>query len=264
LGDPAHWPPLFDALRAFELPISLLGLDDTVAGADARLATIKRARWHGVDLEDGGAGTLWSRLASSARRAIRKATREGVVVERVDDEHFLREFHRMHVAVRKRKYRMLAQPAAFFAAIRRQFASLEGWLPLAAWHRGRCVAATIFLTWGDTLYYRFNTSEPEALGVRPNDLLLWEGIRLAAARGLRCVDLGRSDDDQPGLIRFKRQFGAREREIRHLRYLPPRYAGERDAETRRLLAAATHLLTEPAVPDDVTAAAGTALYRFFA
>jgi ABC-type lipoprotein release transport system permease subunit len=52
------------------------------------------------------------------------------------------------------------------------------------------------LAWGDTLYYRFNTSEGAALPLRPNDLLLWEGIRMGAALGCRRLDLGRSDDDQ--------------------------------------------------------------------
>jgi hypothetical protein len=32
----------------------------------------------------------------------------------------------------------------------------------------------------------------------------------------RALDLGPSDDNQPGLIRFKREFGAAERELRFL------------------------------------------------
>jgi len=35
-------------------------------------------------------------------------------------------------------------------------------------------------------------------------------------------------------------------------------------EPRRLLATMTTLFTDPAIPDDVSAAAGTALYRYFA
>jgi len=260
---PGHWPMLRETLCAEAQPLSILTLGDADAAPDEQLTIAKRARWHGMELADG-LDAVEARLAPTRRRAIRKAARAGVHVEPGDGERFLREFMRMHVAVRKHKYRLLAQPAGFFAAIARTFAASGGWLPLAAFHRGRCIAATIFLAWGDTLYYRFNTSEFDALPLRPNDLLLWEGIRLAVARGCRRLDLGRSDDDQPGLIRFKQQFGAAEREIRLLRFTPPEYRAESGAEPRRLLATMTTLFTDPAIPDDVSAAAGTALYRYFA
>lgn len=259
----AHWRILLDRLRGEGQPFSVLTLGDAEAPADEHLTIAKRARWHEIEVGDD-LDALWKRLAPARRRAIRKAQREGVRVEPGDGEPFLREFTRMHVAVRKHKYRLLAQPAGFFAAIRGRFAPSGDWLPLAAFHRDRCIAATIFLGWGDTLYYRFNTSALDALPLRPNDLLLWAGIRLAVERGFRRLDLGRSDDDQPGLIRFKRQFGASEREIRLLRCIPPDYSAECGAEPRRLLATMATLFTDPAIPDDISAAAGTALYRYFA
>ena len=263
VDDSTAWRALFDALRSYDRPLTLSTLGDATAPHIDGLAVAKRARWHGIELDTDDAGT-WAQLAPARRRAIRKALRERVRIESGAGASFRRDFVRMHVAVRKHKYRLLAQPAVFFAAIERAFTAAGAWLPLAAFHRGRCIAATIFVGWGDTLYYRFNTSDRDALAVRPNDLLLWEGIRLARARGYRRLDLGRSDDDQPGLIRFKRQFGGVEREIRLLRYVPPRYAGRREAAARRVLNAVTSLLTNPSVPDQVAAAAGSALYRYFA
>jgi hypothetical protein len=102
------------------------------------------------------------------------------------------------------------------------------------------------------------------LALRPNDALLWEGIQLARRHGCRRLDLGASDDDQPGLIRFKRHYGSAEREIRFLRYTPPEHAVERERHAGALLARLSELFTESGVPDDVTRRAGTALYRFFA
>jgi hypothetical protein len=75
--------------------------------------------------------------------------------------------------------------------------------------------------------------------------------------------LGPSDDDQPGLIRFKRYFGAAEKELRFLRYTPPEWQDERGAEARRLLGTLTELFTAPDVPDDVAARTGALLYRHF-
>ena len=70
-------------------------------------------------------------------------------------------------------------------------------------------------------------------------------------------------DDQPGLIRFKRNFGADERELRFLRWTPPGWR-EDGSGARRMLSEMTHLLTEPSVPDGVAARAGDELYRYFA
>ena len=47
------------------------------------------------------------------------------------------------------------------------------------------------------------------------------GIELADSLGCHTLDLGPSDDDQPGLIRFKRQSGAEEHELEVLRFTPP-------------------------------------------
>src|SRR5262245_36631100 len=76
--------------------------------------------------------------------------------------------------------------------------------------------------------------------------------------------LGPSDDDQPGLIRFKRDLGAQEKELRFLRYTPPGWPPERGAEVGRLLGQLTRLLTPPDVPDEVTERAGAVFYRLFA
>ena len=50
-------------------------------------------------------------------RAVRKAEHRGVVVRPLNGSDGLAEFHRLHVALRKRKYHLLAQPFEFFEAI---------------------------------------------------------------------------------------------------------------------------------------------------
>jgi CelD/BcsL family acetyltransferase involved in cellulose biosynthesis len=178
----------------------------------------------------------------------------------LDDQH-LGEFVRLHVALRKRKYRMLAQPYAFFATLRNHFKDTGGWFPLAAFHGERVVAVTVFLKWKDRLFYKFNASAADALPLRPNDALMWEGLRLAHELQCSTLDLGASDDTQPGLIRFKRNYGAEEREIRDYRYSPlPVPAG---AGRKAVLGHAAELFTLPVVPDHVTRLAGAVLYRYF-
>ena len=74
---------------------------------------------------------------------------------------------------------------------------------------------------------------------------------------------GISDLDQPGLIRYKSKFATEERTVAFLRWLPPDYADPRGEQAGRTLGRMTHLLTDPAVPDEITRAAGDELYRFF-
>jgi len=267
-GDPLvsssdEWQLLFESLRSDGLPVHLRCLDDRTAPADDRLTVVKRARWHTLSL-DPGLEALQAAFAPATRRALRKAERHGVSVRPLVGPDGLHHFRELHVRLRKTKYRLLAQPAAFFEAIAKHFGKVAGWHPLGAFLEGRLIAATIYLRWGDTLYYKFNASDLTALDVRPNTVLTWAGIGHARSLGCRRLDLGPTDDDQPGLIRFKRSFGAAERELRFLRYTPPGWRDGRAADARRLLGQITSLLTEPDVPDEVSGRAGALLYRFFA
>lgn len=263
ITSPEAWTALFARLHSHEVPVHLRCLDNREVWADERLTVAKRARWHRLSLEASPA-ELWNGLAAPTQRAIRRAERAGVVVRPLEGAEELRGFLRLHVALRKQKYRLLAQPPAFFEAMARCFRDIDGWLPLGAFLGDRLIAATIYLRWGDTLYYKFNASALDALKARPNSLLAWAGITLGHSLGCRVFDLGPSDDDQPGLIRFKRDLGAEEQELRFLRYAPPGWSGDRGADVGRLLGQLTGLLTAPDVPDEVTARAGALLYRFFA
>jgi lipid II:glycine glycyltransferase (peptidoglycan interpeptide bridge formation enzyme) len=207
---------------------------------------------------------MWQGLAPAMRRGIRKAGRDGVVVQPLTGLQAVEDFRGLHASVRKRKYRLLAQPAAFFGSIHDQFAPSGDWLPLGAYHQGRLIAATIYLRYGDTLYYKFNASAHDALELRPNNLLLWEGAKMAHQLGCHTLDLGPSDDNQPGLIRFKQDSGATASEVQFLRWVPDGWDDSRAAEVRRLLGQLTALLIEPSVPDDVSMRAGDLLYRYFA
>jgi CelD/BcsL family acetyltransferase involved in cellulose biosynthesis len=262
LLEPDAWPPLRARLAAHGVPLTLRSLDPTFLSADPTFMVSKRARWHDVALAHDPAD-LRRRFGDATRRALAKAERGGLVVRPLEGDEGLAAFVRQHVRLRKRKYRMLAQPPAFFAAIAARFRPLGRWHPLGVYRDGQLLAATIYLHWQDTLYYKFNASDLDHLEWRPNNMLVWGGLQLAHALGCRTLDLGPSDDDQPGLIRFKRDFGAHERELRFLKWAPADAAPDRSATLRRALGDLTQLLTAPEVPDEVTGAAGALLYRFF-
>ena len=262
LLDPRAWAPLREALAAHRMPITLRSMNPRFLESDEDFKVFKRARWHTLPLT-GSVADIRARFEPAARRGIAKAERLGLTVRSIDNPTGLGDFMRLHIRLRKKKYRLLAQPARFFASLSTCFSPERRWVPLGAFLGDRLVAATIYLHWQDTLYYKFNTSDVEALDIRPNNLLILAGVESALARGCRALDLGPSDDDQPGLIRFKESFGGISQELRFLRWTPPNAASDRGRAFRGVLGEMTRLLTEPDVPDLVTAEAGAVLYRYF-
>lgn len=257
------WTELFAQLRSHCVPVHLRCLDNRTIQGGHEMQMAKKARWHSLAVTLPP-DQMWANLSAATRRAIRKAKRSGVEVRPLDRREGCEGFHKLHVALRKSKYRLLAQPPAFFDAVADRFSASHAWFPLGAFVADRLIAATVYLRWGDTLYYKFSASDQEALAVRPNNLLVWAGIELAQSLGCRTLDLGPSDDDQPGLIRFKRSFGAAERELQFLRWTPPGCRDDRGTRIRRELAEMVNLLTAPEVSDEITSLAGACCYRFFA
>jgi CelD/BcsL family acetyltransferase involved in cellulose biosynthesis len=256
----ADWPDLSADALAGDLPFTLRCLDDSPAAVDPRFCAAGEAAWHETPL-DRSPDELHAAFRSQTRRNIATAERAGVRVELRSDREALATYHRLHVDLRRRKYRLLAQPLDFFECIWAAFAPADGIRTALALVGGRPVAGAVYLVWQDTVYYKFGASSAESLPLRPNDALHWALIRWARERGLRALDWGLSELDQPGLVGYKRKWATREGRIRTLRAGgPPR---GRTAQVEDTLRTLTALLTDDAVPHDVAAGGGAALYRFF-
>ena len=262
--EPAHWRLLLDKILEEQIPFAVRPLHNTVALTDERLALVNKAKWHGINLCPD-LDTLWMSLHSSARRAIRKARKNGMVVQAAASKEDLRAFFDLHLRVRKYKYRLLAQPYSFFKNIWEQFIERQNGLLLLARHEGEVIGGIFFLEWKDGMYYKFNSSAPSFLAQRPNDLLLWKGIEYAKEKGFAHLDLGLSDWDQEGLVRYKRKFASEEKTISYLCYEPNGATAdsERDKKIKQLLPQLTDLFTDESVPDLITEQAGDVLYELF-
>jgi len=257
------WNSIVVKLSEAGWPVVVRCQHNSLPLSDERFTVVKRAKWHGIDLRPN-IDALWNHMHDSARRAVRKARQEGVTVEISRSAEALRQFFEMHLKVRKYKYQLLAQPYKFFENISRYFFQRDKGFLLLANHNNKIVAGVLFLGWKDTIYYKYNASYSEFLPLRPNNLLVWEGIAHAKAQGCTRWDFGLSDCDQEGLLRFKRHFGAEERDLYFLRYMPDPSFNVADESIRNLLTNLTFLLTDPLVPDRITEAGGELLYRFFA
>jgi CelD/BcsL family acetyltransferase involved in cellulose biosynthesis len=259
LAEPDGWPGLADDAIATGVPFTLRCFSDNPATSDPRLRVVGEAAWHGTPLgctED----ELWARISSTSRRNLRAADRNGVKVVASTGIDAVREFHRLHVRLRKSKYRLLAQPLEFFERIWECFTEADAVITLLAEVDGEVAAGAMYLVWGDTLYYKFGASLAEYLPKRPNDALYWSALKLALSRGLRAVDWGVSDLDQPGLVGYKRKWASEERRVVTLRGGPD---PSQPAGVGAMLGELTRLFTEPSVPDEISTQAGALLYRHF-
>ena len=230
--DGKTWNQLVAPLLAEKIPISLRCLRNDVSTKDDRFQRKVPAIWHGVDLTKSEE-ELWAGLHSSARQNVRKARIGGVVVREGLTIEDMRIFHHMHSKLRKSKYRLLAQPLAFFENIFFEFARTDGVNVLIAEQDGEPIAGIVLLEWNGTLYYKFNASIDQRYC--PNDLLAWHALQYGRQRGMVRFDFGLSDLEQPGLIRYKRKFATDEREISFLQWRPEGYANPRGEQAGQIL-----------------------------
>ena len=259
LGDPRDWPAVSDDALAGDLPLTLRCLDGSPAVADDRFTRTGEAAWHRTPLT--APDELLASLRPQTRRNIATAQRSGLQVVLSADADAVATMHRLHVTLRKRKYRLLAQPRDLFTRIWKAFAPDDAVRTGLALVDGEPVAGALYLVWGDTVYYKFGASLEEYLPRRPNDALHWALVRWAADRGLRALDWGLSDLDQPGLVRYKRGWASQEGRILTLNAGGAPRGRRPDVE--EALRTVTGLLTEPGVPDEVAERGGAALYRYF-
>jgi CelD/BcsL family acetyltransferase involved in cellulose biosynthesis len=144
------------------------------------------------------------------KRTFRQAERAGVAVRRGEAARDLTDtFYGLHVRTRRR-LGVPVQPRRFFELLWDRLDREGLGFVLVAAFGGEPVAAAVFLAMNQTVTYKFGASDPQFLGLRPNNLLFWSAIRWGCEHGYRRFDFGRSDLANEGLRRFKRGFGASE------------------------------------------------------
>jgi CelD/BcsL family acetyltransferase involved in cellulose biosynthesis len=161
----------------------------------------------------------------------------------------------------RRKHGLLPQPWSFFANIHRYLiATGRGYLLLAD-VGGETIGGDLLLQFRDQLTYKFNASDPRFLHLRPNNLLLWRAMHLGAEAGYRTLDLGRCEEDNEGLRRFKLLGGAREQRVGYYHY-PAAVGGSTLLSAKPARAALSFFVRY--APAFALEAVGAALYRNFA
>jgi CelD/BcsL family acetyltransferase involved in cellulose biosynthesis len=262
VADGAQWPRLAEPVLAAGVPVELRVLHAEAPLEDERFRQVNELAWHGTAL-DRSEEELLAGLNPTVRHNLRASQRRGVTVSLGAGLEDVRAFHELQCLIRKQKYRLLAQPLAFFERLQERFAPSGQLLVALAHHEGDVIGGVLCIRWNDVMYYKFAASRPERLKARPNEALAWACMRAGQEWGCTTFDWGVSDLDQPGLVAYKGKYATEERRVRVLRHVPAGHDGSRAAETGAVLGQLTALLTRDDVPDDVTRRAGELLYRYF-
>jgi CelD/BcsL family acetyltransferase involved in cellulose biosynthesis len=220
------------------------------------VATVVRGVVHRLELEPD-LDAVRAGFRAQMRRNIGRATREGVVVRAGETRGDLLDvFYGLHLRTRRRQG-VPVQPRRFFRLIWERLVEAGLGTTLLAYHGATPVAGALFLHWNGTVIYKFGASDPAHWALRPNNLLFWEAIRAACARGDRLFDFGRTELENEGLREFKSGWGAREEQLVYA------YAGGAPPAVQSRLAGTLGLAIRRS-PLWLCRAVGEAAYRYAA
>jgi Acetyltransferase (GNAT) domain len=152
---------------------------------------------------------------TSIQQPIKRAERVGITYECGRSERLLAEFYRLLLLTR-RKHQIPPQPIEWF---RNLVDCMGDALQIrVAFKDGVAVASIITLMYKDVIVYKYGSSDAAFQNLGGTPFLLWNAIVDAKAAGLKAMDFGRSDADNPGLIGFKDRWGATSSMLTYLRW----------------------------------------------
>jgi hypothetical protein len=187
------------------------------------------------------------------QRKIRRAEQESLTYEEGRSESLLAKFYHLLLLTR-RKHGLPPQPVAWF---RNLIACLGDKVQIRVASRdGDPIASMLTLRHKQVLVYKYGCSDRRFNHLGGTQLLFWKAIQGAKSEQLSEFDLGRSDCDNAGLIKFKDRWGATRSTLTYSRLALQHSQGASTATPTPMV---KYLFTH--APDSLLAAAGRVLYK---
>jgi lipid II:glycine glycyltransferase (peptidoglycan interpeptide bridge formation enzyme) len=173
-------------------------------------------RGHNIDLRSG-IDVLFSRLSGKGRNAVRKAERSGLNVRVVSTREAVLKFFWLHALTRKR-HGLPPMPLSYFLRVYDSIIEPGLGFVVLVEKEARPVAAAVFFSYGKKAIYKFAASDKTFQDLRPNNLVMWEGIKALTRRGADTLHLGGTSMEGEGLRRFKLSWGSEEEVTQWFRF----------------------------------------------
>jgi hypothetical protein len=191
----------------------------------------------------------------SVQRRIHHAQRIGLVEKCGRSDDLLREFYALFCLTRSR-HRLPPPPYAWFRnLIHCQDKASEIRLALTD---KTPVAAILTLRFRNSVYYKYGCSDARHNKFGAMPWLLWRAIAAAKSNGATDFDMGRTDEDNAGLLAFKKHWVRFPKRLVYWRFPEDsslfRIAGWKRKMAERIFSC---------IPDSVRVITGRAIYRHF-
>jgi lipid II:glycine glycyltransferase (peptidoglycan interpeptide bridge formation enzyme) len=208
---------------------------------------------HMLDLRPGVDELLRKTHKTAVQQPIRRAEREGLVYESGNSERLLNAFYRLMIQTRRR-HQLPPPPIQWF---RNLATSMGDALQIrVAFKDGTPIASIMTIQHKNAIVYKYGCSDTAFQNLGGTPFLLWKTIVEAKVAGLTCMDFGRSDPDNTGLLVFKDRWGAKRSELTYLRWYRKQVS---TATKRRSFGMIKRLFAM--MPNPVLQTAGRVLYR---
>lgn len=211
---------------------------------------------HLLDLTPSAEELFRGMHKSCMQRKVRRAEREELVYVSGRSDELLRDFYQLVLATRRR-HELPPQPFAWFRNLVRCLGE-QMTIHQVSTPQGRPVASIVTLTHKSEVVYKYGASDSSLNPLGGMPFLLWEAIRQAKEASATLFDLGRSDLDNPGLIKFKDRLGAQQSALRYFRR-----SASKGKSTRETKSTSPSRKLVSLLPDPLLRLSGRLLYRHF-
>lgn len=192
---------------ALENKIGEIEIRDIVS--DSKFQPLTESVVHEIDLTQE-LSVIEKAYIDMHRRGIKKAVNGGLAVKVSREEDALEQFYQLHLLTRK-KLGVPIQPKGFFRQLLTVIKKHGEVMTVSS--GDNVIAAAVFLRSGKKYIYKYGASDPAAMGLRPNNLLFSEAIKIAHSEGFKFFNFGKTDIPNEGLRNFKKGWGATETEL---------------------------------------------------
>jgi len=160
---------------------------------------------------------IFSSFRANTKRNIKKAIKNGIMVEKCHTLDSVREFYRLNCMTRKR-HGLPPQPYYFFKKVYEHIISQKlGFVILASYEK-TFIAGAVYFHFGETAFFKYGASDKRFHYLRANNLVMWEAIKWYSQNRYKNLCFGRTELDNQGLLQFKSGWGTTEQKINYYRY----------------------------------------------